>query len=1156
VSRTAELGATALRALVAELLEEEPAEITDEANLFELGLESITLMRLVSRWRGEGRDVSFAALAAEPTIDGWSRLLTASRGGGAGESPAEPEPEEPGDDFALAPLQHAYWVGRDPGQQLGGVAPHLYLEFDGAGIDPARLRSAFDGLVRRHPMLRVRVGDDGRQRIAAPSTSPTLRVHDLRGVEPAEAGRELDRIRDEMSHELLDIERGEVFRAAVSLLPAGLPGGAAARLHLDVDMIAADAVSYRALLADLARLYTDPAAELPALDYTYREYLRARPEARAAVRATAAEYWTERLPTLPGPPELPRSADPGERARAVRLAFHLGPEEWGRVADAARARGITPAVAVATVFAEVVGAWSTEPRFVLNVPMFDREQVHPDIDRVVGDFTSSVLLEVDLTEPLPLLERARAVQRRLHTDASHRDYSGLEVLRDLGRRSGEQLIAPVVFTSGIDLGELFDDRVRRAFGDPVWVISQGPQVVLDAQVSELDGGLLVNWDVRGNEFADGVPAAMFAAFERLVRELASPPRWAEPVGGLLPADQREARRAANDTRRPGSGALLHERFFARSAERAERPAVSWANGGVLTHGELAERALRVAGGLRERGVRPGDPVAVTLPRGPEQVVAVLGVLAAGGAYVPVGIEQPPARAERIAAVAGYRLVVAAESGPADRVALAELERADPLPEPVVVDAEQPAYLLFTSGSTGEPKGVEVPHRAAVTTLDDLAARFGLGPDDRTLAVSALDFDLSVFDVFAMLDVGGAVVTVTEGHQREAEHWAELIRTHRVTVLNCVPALLDALLRSGAELGTSLRQVLLGGDRVGVDLPGRLRERVPGCGFAGLGGTTETAIHSTICAVEEVDPSWQSVPYGTPLDNVALRVVDPLGRDAPDWVPGELWIGGDGVAAGYRGDPERTRDRFVEHAGTRWYRTGDMARYRPGGGVEFLGRRDDQVKVNGFRVELGEIEAAALQVPGVHAAVAVVVGTGAPSLALAVVADDPDVVQAALEERLPPHMVPRTVVPLAEIPLTANGKLDRKAVRLLAADAGGAETVVAPRTPLEHVIALVWASVLELDTVGVTSSLFAVGGDSVLATVIVSRLRETLDTGEVSVRMLFGAPTVAGLAAAMLQASTEPDRLRQVAEIVLEVESMSEDEAAEAVHQLASSEGER
>jgi len=372
----------------------------------------------------------------------------------------------------------------------------------------------------------------------------------------------------------------------------------------------------------------------------------------------------------------------------------------------------------------------------------------------------------------------------------------------------------------------------------------------------------------------------------------------------------------------------------------------------------------------------------------------------------------------------------------------------------------------------------------------------------------------------------------------------------------VPALLDALLRSGAELGTSLRQVLLGGDRVGVDLPGRLRERVPGCGFAGLGGTTETAIHSTICAVEEVDPSWQSVPYGTPLDNVALRVVDPLGRDAPDWVPGELWIGGDGVAAGYRGDPERTRDRFVEHAGTRWYRTGDRARYRPGGGVEFLGRRDNQVKVNGFRVELGEIEAAALQVPGVHAAVAVVVGTGAPSLALAVVADDPDVVQASLEERLPPHMVPRTVVPLAEIPLTANGKLDRKAVRLLAADAGGAETVVAPRTPLEHVIALVWASVLELDTVGVTSSLFAVGGDSVLATVIVSRLRETLDTGEVSVRMLFGAPTVAGLAAAMLQASTEPDRLRQVAEIVLEVESMSEDEAAEAVHQLASSEGER
>ncbi|MCF7549505.1 amino acid adenylation domain-containing protein [Pseudonocardia sp. WMMC193] len=1161
MSETVELDGAALRVLLAELLEEEPADIADDANLFELGLESITLMRLVSRWRGEGRHVGFAALAENPTVEAWTRLLAGEPVARADEPAAGSAPgsaagsaADAGEEFDLALLQHAYWVGRDAGQQLGGVAPHLYLEFDGPGIDPDRLRAAFDGLVRRHPMLRVRIGDDGRQRIARPSSWQALRVHDLREAEPEDAARELDRIRDETSHELLDIEGGEVFRAAVSLLPPGLPGGPRARLHLDVDMVAADAVSYRAMLADLAALYADPDATLPALRYTYREYLHARPEARAAAKAEAARYWADRLATLPGPPELPRAVDPGDRARARRLAFHLDTAEWAAVAAAARRRGVTPAVAVATVFAEVVGAWSADPRFVLNVPMFDREQVHPDIDRVVGDFTSSVLLEVDLTEPRTLHERAQAVQRRLHADASHKDHSGLEVLRDLGRRNGEQLIAPVVFTSGIDLGELFDPGVRAHFGDPVWIISQGPQVVLDAQVSELDGGLLVNWDIRENEFAAGVPAAMFAAFEGLVRGLARDQSWTEPVGDLRPADQRAAREAANDTATPGSGALLHERFFAHAAERADRPAVCWADGHTMGHGELADRALRVAAGLHARGVRPGDPVAVTLPRGPEQVVAVLGVLAAGGAYVPVGIEQPAARAERIASVSGHAVVVGAG------VPLSELERADPLPAPVPVDAEQPAYLLFTSGSTGEPKGVEVPHRAAVTTLDDLTGRFRLGPEDRTLAVSALDFDLSVFDVFAMLDVGGAVVTLTEGRQREAEHWAELVRTHRVTVLNCVPALLDALLATGADLGDSLRQVLLGGDRVGVDLPGRLRARVPGCGFAGLGGTTETAIHSTVCVVDEIDPSWQSVPYGTPLDDVVLRVVDPRGRDTPDWVPGELWIGGGGVAAGYRGDPERTRDRFVTRAGTRWYRTGDTARYRPGGTVEFLGRRDNQVKVNGFRIELGEVEAATLQVPGVRSALAVVVGGAAPSLAVAVVADGPvgdgSALLAELGTRLPPHMMPRTVLALDAMPLTPNGKLDRAAVRSRVAAASGDQAPVAPRTALETVIAHVWQSVLEQDAIGVTHSLFAVGGDSVLATLIVSRLRETLDTREVSVRMLFGAPTIAGLAAAMLAASTEPDRLREVAEIVLEVEAMSEEEAADAVRALAHAEGDR
>nr|WP_324603481.1 AMP-binding protein [Streptomyces sp. SPB074] len=271
----------------------------------------------------------------------------------------------------------------------------------------------------------------------------------------------------------------------------------------------------------------------------------------------------------------------------------------------------------------------------------------------------------------------------------------------------------------------------------------------------------------------------------------------------------------------------------------------------------------------------------------------------------------------------------------------------------------PAYLLFTSGSTGVPRGVEIPHRAVVNTLEALAERFAIGPADRTLALSALDFDLAAFDLFAPLSAGGAVVVVGEEHRKDTHHWTALVRGHGVTLLQCVPAVLDLLLAAGADtgLGSTPRLALLGGDWIGLDQPARLRALVPGCRFVALGGMTEAAVHSTVFEVGEVRPEWVSVPWGTPLRNTRARVVDPHGHDCPDLVPGELWIGGSGLATGYRGDPERTAERFVEHEGERWYRTGDRARYRADGVLEFLGPADHQVKIGGHRVELGEIEAA-------------------------------------------------------------------------------------------------------------------------------------------------------------------------------------------------------
>lgn len=1123
----------------------------EDDSLITWGLDSITLMRIAGGWRKRGVSVGFAQLAKEPTLRAMRALLDARRTdvrtGTAEPTAAPPTVPVPGstEPFPLAVMQHAYWIGRGEDTALGSVSAHLYVEFDGTGVDPERLDRAVHALARRHGMLRARFTDDGHQQILPALTHPATSVNDLRGLSPEAVATELADIRQSSSHARLDISAGEVFSVRLSLLPEGR-----SRLHVDVDMLAADALSYRVLLSDLAALHENPSEPLPPLGTSYPQYLSERAVTRQRGKEQAREWWGRRVPDLPAAPELPLvpEAERRDPARVTRRHHWLPPEERHRLTARARQHGLTPAMAVATAFSEVLAAWSGRSRFLLNVPLFDRGGSHPDVDLLVGDFTSSVLLDVDLTEDSPFAEQARRLQDRMHTDAAHADHSGVEVLRDLTRHRGQQVMAPVVFTSALNLGELFDQGVRRSFGEPVWIISQGPQVLLDAQVTELDGGLLVNWDVREDAFPAGLIDAMFTAFHELVAGLArDATAWDQPVPALLPAAQLTVRAHANATDCARSHRLLHEGFFERAARQPDAPALLWGADGSLSYGELADRALRTGATLVDHGVSPGDTVAVSMPKGPDQITAVLGVLAAGATYVPLGVEQPPARRDRIRRTGGFRVALTDGRPVAhtDVLTVGEAVRRSPLPKPVAVDEEQPAYVLFTSGSTGEPKGVDVPHRAAMNTIDDLNERFGVGTSDRCLAVSALDFDLSVYDVFGMLSAGGAVVLVDEAGRRDARQWAELVRAHRVTVLNCAPPLLDMLLlATGPGALTGLRTVLLGGDLVGTDLPGRLAERAPGCRFAGLGGTTETAIHSTVCEVTDgrTPAHWRAVPYGTPLRNVRCRVVDGRGRDCPDWVPGELWIGGDGVALGYRADPVRTAERFTGWAGIRWYRTGDLARYWPDGTVEFLGRRDNQVKLRGFRVEMGEVEAALTGHPAVRRAVAWLTGDRSVRLA-ATVAAAPGTAEEELREwvgsLLPPHMVPERVVVVDELPLTSNGKLDRRAVQeLWAAKGPKAARHLAPVTALEKVVARVWGEVLGLEQVGLDDGFFALGGDSVLATTIVGRLREALDTSEVSVRTLFGTLTVGGMAERMSADERTPGRLAQAAAIHLEIAGMS------------------
>ncbi|SDR53170.1 dihydroaeruginoic acid synthetase [Burkholderia orbicola] len=978
-----------LVALIAELLDEsvdEIASLDDDEDLLSCGLDSIRLMYLQTRVNRLGHALTFDVLARTPTLGAWTTLLANAPRIARTEAVVAAEAVDVHAPFELSAVQQAYWLGRGDGEVLGNVSCHAFLEFRSRAIDPVRLDTACRRVRERHPMLRARF-DGGCQQILAESDAPVFAHADWRDRTADDAETEWASLRAFRSHECLDVEHAQVFMMGLVQMPGGED-----RVWLSVDLLAADVDSVRLLMQEIGVAYAEPLA-LPAAPSTwFPAWLARRAAETRDARAAARDAWQARLATLPEGPALPlaRAPETIRAPRFSRVAHTLSTDELTRLQARAAQHGVTLSSVFGAAFAAVLARWSGRHAFLLNVPLFDRHGDAPDLGRVIADFTTLLLVECDVRADASAADAVRAFQQRLHGAIAQAAYPALDVLRD-ARRQGTPRAAPVVFSCNLGDEPFVPDAFAQVFGDLHDMISQTPQVWLDHQLYRVPGGALLAWDSVDGLFPDGMIDAMFGAYVAFVQALCDRD-WRLPIAVELPSAQRRVRDTLNALPAPGRARTLHHDFFALAAREPAAVALRCGDRAV-TRGELAAQALAIAGGLRAAGIGHGDAVEISLPRGPEQVAAVFGVLAAGACYVPLDIAQPVARKALIERAAGVKAVIddiACAGGPLPHVGIAALLRHAPLAAPLEVAPQATAYVIYTSGSTGVPKGVEMTHAAAINTIDAIDALLGVRADDRLLAVSALDFDLSVYDLFGALGAGAQLVLPTQDEARDAARWIELIAQHRVTLWNSAPALLEMALAVPAASGAcrSVRAALLSGDWIALDLPARLRERCgDACAFHALGGATEAGIWSNVQAVRDVPPHWRSIPYGRPLPGQAYRVVDGDGRDVPDYVPGELLIGGDSLARGYRNDPELTAQRFVQHASGRWYRTGDRGRYWPDGTLEFLGREDRQVKVRGHRIELGEIEAALAAHPLIDGACASVVHGEAARIVAAFVPGD-------------------------------------------------------------------------------------------------------------------------------------------------------------------------
>jgi amino acid adenylation domain-containing protein len=888
------------------------------------------------------------------------------------------------DPFTLTSVQHAYWVGRNGGLELSDVSCFLYTEIDIPYLDIPRLESSINTLITRHDSLRTVISADGMQRVLADVSSYALSVKDLREDSSSIQVEKLESIRHKFSHQNRNSEKWPLFDIRVTISDKGY------RVHAGVDLLIVDAWSFGILLRDLIAIYADREL-MPRPRISFRDYVVSQQNFLSSdIYKAARNYWESQLDELPAGPELPLlPAQAQTETRFKRYTGKLDAEQWQKLQLKSREYGVTPSVVLLAAFSSILAQWSQQDRFSLMLTLFNRLPVHEDINGVIGDFTSLLLLRTQV-DGSPFSDYVASLQQQLWQDMEHRHVCAVDVLRMLKQKkgTGNEIYAPVVFTSMLPLtsgGSDFSnalESIENMFGEMrvAHCITQTPQVRFDHQVYERKGCLCFNWDIAQGVFPDGMIEDMLDAYSALLLSLVEEVgTWNNAVANVLPARQQLIRENINSTSKKFKDTALHSGFIENANHSPERPAIILPKK-ELTYGELLGLANGIACWLKDNDFKAGGMVGV-ISDGWRKIPAVLGILMAGGVYLPLAPDAPARRSLETLERAEAKHILGDKSvldvlDDFDHAALA-LEEIRPAASFSVhpVQPHDPAYVIYTSGSTGRPKGVLITHEAACNTILDINERNNVVKDDHILGISRLNFDLSVYDIFGALHAGAAIVVPDPEDRTDPAHWLSLMNERGISVWNSVPALMSMLLDytelAGVALPDDLRLVLLSGDWIPLDLPKRLQDKLSNVKIVAMGGATEASIWSNAFDIKEVSPKWNSIPYGFPLANQGFHVLNSRLEHRPEWVQGDLYITGKGLAVGYFKEPELTEASFFVHpeTGERMYKTGDRGRYLPDGSLEFLGRQDTQVKIRGHRIELGEIEHSLCAIPAVKQAVA-------------------------------------------------------------------------------------------------------------------------------------------------------------------------------------------
>jgi amino acid adenylation domain-containing protein len=1097
--------------------------VSADADFFALGGHSLVAIRITSRLnQAFGVDLPLRAIFDSPTVRGLGAELEPLLGehaevasGGFSAARAIPRAEPAADGtFAPSAAQESLWFLDQ--LQPGNPAYNIALALDLRGpLDVRALQVALDSVVERHEVLRTRfVSEGGAPRVIVDPAAPlALEREPLAESARGDAGEVSERVRnwiDRQAARPFDLSRGPLLRAA--LLEAGPEHHV---LSVTMHHIASDEWSLEAFYDELAERYESevvgrPAA-LPELSIQYLDFAAwQRAQLEESDLSELVAYWREELAGVPGHIELPTDhpRPPTQRFDGARVVHVVDPEVARRVRALCAERGVTSFVALLAAFQTLLYRLSGQADVVVGSPSSSRSR--EETERLVGFFVNTLALRARFEDDPSFAELLEATRATVYGAFEHQRLPFDRLVRslDLPRDPSRNPLFQVLFAvypsvQHVDLHGLEVTRLHPDHG--------GAQVDLSLYVEDGDEAMRCIFEYNTALFDRATVDAVHARFEHLLRGIVEAPERRVSELPILPEPERRRLLVEwNDTAAPyDRAACVHELFF-REAERNPNAVAVEAGGQSLRYGELAAAARALAARLRRAGAGPGEIVGIYLERSLDMVVGLLGILASGAAYLPLDPEFPADRLAFMLEDSGARVLLAqgalADALPAHQCQVLRVDEPDESallgePDEAVAPAQPTpadrAYVIYTSGSTGKPKGVQVQHGAVVNFLTSMAADPGLTHKDSLLAVTTIAFDISVLEVFLPLMVGARLVVATRDEVSDGRALRERLEASKATVMQATPTTWRLLFQAGWK--RSKLRVLCGGEAMPRDLA---RQLVLNAGAVwNMYGPTETTIWSTLHPVEGRDPD---VRIGRPIANTRVYVLDEHRQPVPIGVYGELYIGGDGVTLGYVGRPELTAERFLpdpfasagdaegegEGGGAelaaRMYRTGDRVRFRRDGTLEYLERIDNQVKVRGFRIELGEIEARLEDLEAVSRAVvsAHTFGPGDTRLVGYVIAApgatfDIEATREALRATLPEYMVPAMWERLEAFPLTANNKVDRKALPVPGAHAA-TRVVQPPETETERTLAAIWERTLGVTGVGLQDNFFDLGGHSLLA----------------------------------------------------------------------------